>query len=122
MSIRCFLALAAVFLSLTISATAANPKKIVLIAGALTLLMMFVVRRTTFGRQVVAIGGNRTASELSGLPVKRVLLSVYVISGLLAALAGWCWARRRPWPFWLLVLAVAPLFWVLRAVVALPLG
>jgi hypothetical protein len=45
-----------------------------------------------------------------------------VLTTLLAALAGWCWARRRPWSFWLLVLAVAPLFWVLRAVVALPLG
>jgi galactofuranose transport system permease protein len=70
------------------SSSVAGIPIIVLIAGALTLLMMFVVRRTTFGRQVVAIGGNRTASELSGLPVKRVLLSVYVISGLLAALAG----------------------------------
>jgi ribose transport system permease protein len=70
------------------SSSVAGIPIIVLIAGALTLLMMFVVRRTTFGRQVVAIGGNRTASELSGLPVKRVLLLVYVISGLLAALAG----------------------------------
>ncbi|MFI7446283.1 ABC transporter permease [Nonomuraea sp. NPDC049714] len=70
------------------SSSVAGIPIIVLIAGALTLVMMFVVRRTTFGRQVVAIGGNRTASELSGLPVKRVLLIVYVISGLLAALAG----------------------------------
>ncbi len=70
------------------SSSVAGIPVIVLIAGALTLVMMFVVRRTTFGRQVVAIGGNRTASELSGLPVKRVLLIVYVISGLLAALAG----------------------------------
>ncbi|MBB5079326.1 ABC transporter permease [Nonomuraea endophytica] len=61
---------------------------IVIIAAALTLVVAFLVRRTTFGRQVVAIGGNRAASELSGLPVKRVLVLVYVISGLLAALAG----------------------------------
>ncbi|MGI5156565.1 ABC transporter permease [Microbispora sp. CA-102843] len=61
---------------------------IVVIAAVLTLLMTFLVRRTTFGRQVVAIGGNRAASELSGLPVRRVLLLVYVISGVLAALAG----------------------------------
>ncbi|MFD9949235.1 ABC transporter permease [Nonomuraea sp. NPDC059023] len=61
---------------------------IVIIAGVLTLVVAFLVRRTTFGRQVVAIGGNRAASELSGLPVKRVLVLVYVISGLLAALAG----------------------------------
>ncbi|GAA4629716.1 ABC transporter permease [Actinoallomurus vinaceus] len=60
----------------------------VVVAGALTLLVAGVVRRTTFGRQLVAIGGNRTASVLSGLPVRRVLLLVYVLSGLLAAVAG----------------------------------
>ncbi|MEV0400186.1 ABC transporter permease [Actinoallomurus sp. NPDC050550] len=60
----------------------------VVVAGALTLLVTGVVRRTTFGRQLVAIGGNRTASVLSGLPVRRVLLLVYVLSGLLAAVAG----------------------------------
>jgi ribose transport system permease protein len=46
------------------------------------------VRRTTFGRQLVAIGDNRQASRLSGLPVRRVLITVYVISGVLSALAG----------------------------------
>lgn len=51
-------------------------------------IVSFVVRRTTFGRQVVAIGDNRAASQLAGLPVRRVLVSVYVISGVLAALAG----------------------------------
>lgn len=61
---------------------------IVIVAAVLTLAVAFLVRRTTFGRHVVAIGGNRAASELSGLPVKRVLLIVYVISGVLAAVAG----------------------------------
>ncbi|MEU7696129.1 ABC transporter permease [Microbispora hainanensis] len=70
------------------SASLSGVPVIVVIAAVLTLLMAFLVRRTTFGRQVVAIGGNRAASELSGLPVRRVLLLVYVISGVLAALAG----------------------------------
>ncbi len=61
---------------------------LVLIAGVLALLVGFVVRRTTFGRHVVAIGGNPDASFLAGLPVKRTLLTVYVISGVLAAVAG----------------------------------
>lgn len=61
---------------------------IVLAAAVVALAMTFVVRRTTFGRQLVAVGGNRRASELSGLPVKRVLLGTYMISGLLAAVAG----------------------------------
>jgi len=61
---------------------------IVVAAAVVAVVMAFVVRRTTFGRQLVAVGGNRRASELSGLPVKRILLGTYVISGLLAAVAG----------------------------------
>ncbi|MEV6795664.1 ABC transporter permease [Streptomyces sp. NPDC051320] len=58
------------------------------IAAGCAVLAGLVVRRTTFGRQLVAIGDNRQASRLSGLPVRRVLVTVYVISGALAALAG----------------------------------
>jgi ribose/xylose/arabinose/galactoside ABC-type transport system permease subunit len=58
------------------------------IAGVCALLVGLLVRRTTFGRQLVAIGDNRQASRLSGLPVRRVLITVYVISGVLTALAG----------------------------------
>jgi galactofuranose transport system permease protein len=60
----------------------------VVVAAVLTVVVTAVVRRTTFGRRLVAVGGNRTASELSGLPVRRILLLVYVVSGLLAAVAG----------------------------------
>ncbi|QKV75946.1 ABC transporter permease [Amycolatopsis sp. Hca4] len=60
----------------------------VIVAGVLSVLAGLVVQRTTFGRHLVAIGGNRAASTLAGLPVKRVLVSVYVISGALAAIAG----------------------------------
>ncbi len=70
------------------SSSIAGVPVIVIVAAVLTLAVGFLVRRTTFGRHVVAIGGNRAASELSGLPVKRVLLIVYVISGALAAVAG----------------------------------
>jgi ribose transport system permease protein len=58
------------------------------LAIAIVLAVAFLVRRTTFGRQLVAIGDNRLASRLAGLPVRRVLITVYVISGVLAALAG----------------------------------
>ncbi|MER5603244.1 ABC transporter permease [Streptomyces sp. NPDC002265] len=61
---------------------------LVLIAAALALLVAFVVRRTTFGRQVLAIGDSRPAARLAGLPVSRVLVVVYVCSGALAAVAG----------------------------------
>lgn len=61
---------------------------VVLVAVILIAAVAFVVRKTNFGRQLVAVGGNRVASELAGLPVKRILLSVYIISGVLAAAAG----------------------------------
>jgi galactofuranose transport system permease protein len=58
------------------------------IAVVVVAVVLFLVRRTTFGRQLVAVGDNRVASALAGLPVRRVLLTVYVVSGVLAALAG----------------------------------
>jgi galactofuranose transport system permease protein len=61
---------------------------VVLIAAAVAGVLVVVMRRTTFGRHVVAIGGNPRASFLAGLPVKRTLIAVYAISGVLAALAG----------------------------------
>jgi galactofuranose transport system permease protein len=61
---------------------------LVWIALALVGVITFVVRRTVFGRRLLAIGGNRPAAELAGLPVSRVLITVYVISALLAAVAG----------------------------------
>jgi ribose transport system permease protein len=60
----------------------------VVVAGVLAVLAGLLVQRTTFGRHLVAVGGNRAASTLAGLPVKRVLVGVYVISGALAAVAG----------------------------------
>lgn len=61
---------------------------VVLVAAVLVVVVALLVQRTTFGRQLVAIGGNRTASRLAGLPVRRVLMTVYIISGVLAAVAG----------------------------------
>ena len=59
-----------------------------IVAVVAVLVVLFVMRRTTFGRQLVAVGDNRAASTLAGLPVRRVLLTVYIVSGVLAALAG----------------------------------
>ncbi len=47
-----------------------------------------LLRRTTFGRYVYAIGGNEQATRFSGVAVERVKIAVYAISGALAALAG----------------------------------
>lgn len=47
-----------------------------------------VLRFTVFGRHVYAVGSNREAARLAGVPVGAVLVAVYAISGLLAALGG----------------------------------
>jgi galactofuranose transport system permease protein len=67
---------------------------VVLIAAVVAGVVWFLVRRSTYGRELVAIGGNKLAAELAGLPVKRVLVTTYMISGLLAALAGILLAAR----------------------------
>lgn len=66
----------------------------VLSAVILVLLAAFLMRRTTFGIMVEAIGGNKKAAELAGIRIKSVLVSVYVLSGLLAAFAGVLVAAR----------------------------
>lgn len=51
-------------------------------------LGIVVLRYTRFGRYVLAIGGSPEAAQLMGLPVRRTLFLVYVVSGALAGLAG----------------------------------
>ena len=54
----------------------------------------FVLRATAFGRYVLAVGGNRAAARLAGLPARRTIVLVYVASGFLAAIAGLIVAAR----------------------------
>lgn len=61
------------------------PSLIMLILGA---ILFFVLKYTPFGRHLYAIGGNQTAAKLVGINVKRTRMTVYVLSGLFAALAG----------------------------------
>ena len=51
-------------------------------------LFGFVLKVSTFGRYVYAIGGNEQAARLAGIQVDHVKIAVYAISGMLAALAG----------------------------------
>jgi galactofuranose transport system permease protein len=81
------------FLSLARATVLGIPEQ-VLIAGVVALVIYLVVKRTTFGRYIVAIGGNRDAAYLAGQPVRKVLLAVYVISGVLAGVAGTFAAAR----------------------------
>jgi ribose transport system permease protein len=56
---------------------------LVLVAAA-----AWTLRRTVFGREILAVGGNERAARLSGIPVARVKRRVYAISGLCAGVAG----------------------------------
>ncbi len=70
------------------SAQLAGIPIVVLITAAVAVVVGVLVTRTTFGRYVVAIGGNAQASFLAGAPVRRTLLSVYILCAFLAAIAG----------------------------------
>ncbi|HUZ63163.1 MAG TPA: ribose ABC transporter permease [Acetobacteraceae bacterium] len=67
---------------------------LVVIAFVVVVVSWFLLRRTVFGMRVYAVGGNPDAAHLAGIKVWRVLLTVYVISGLLAGLGGVMSAAR----------------------------
>jgi len=60
----------------------------VVIMIVMTICFAILMRRTRFGRHVYATGGNEIAARLSGVRTNRVKFTVYVISGLIASLAG----------------------------------
>lgn len=60
----------------------------VVLMFVLVALIAWVMRATIFGRYILAIGGNEAAAKLAGVPVARVKMAVYAVSGLLSGLAG----------------------------------
>ncbi|WP_027051170.1 ABC transporter permease [Mesorhizobium erdmanii] len=60
----------------------------VLVMAVIALIGSIILNRTAFGRWLYASGGNERAAELSGVPVKHVQVSVYMLSGICAAVAG----------------------------------
>jgi len=60
----------------------------VLIAVAVVLAGLFVMRYTRFGRTVYAIGGNEQSALLMGLPVGSTKIALYALNGFCSALAG----------------------------------
>ncbi len=54
----------------------------------------FLLSRTIFGRHVYAIGTNRRAAHVSGVPTQRVIILVYMFSGFCAAVAGILYSAR----------------------------
>lgn len=67
---------------------------IVLIAGAVAVLIWVLYNKTTFGKNIYAIGGNAEAAKVSGVNVVKNLLVTYMLAGALYGLAGTLEAAR----------------------------
>ena len=91
-----------------------GPVLLFLVAAA---VLVWVLRSTRFGRNLYAIGGNRDAAVLVGIPVLRMELLVYALAGMFAALAGIMYASRMD--------AAQPAVgegWLMKAITAAILG
>jgi ribose transport system permease protein len=66
----------------------------VLFAVVIALLAFLLVRFTTLGEHIIAVGGNEEAARLSGVDVDRVKITVYAMSGVLASIAGFILVAR----------------------------
>lgn len=65
-----------------------------LIAVALAAALHLLLDRTAFGRQVLAVGANRRAAEIAGVPVRRVIVLVFVLSSLCATVGAVLYSAR----------------------------
>jgi len=61
----------------------------VLLVGLVYLAVGFALSQTAWGRHVYAVGDDVESARLSGIPAKRVLLSVYTVAGLIYGVAAW---------------------------------
>ncbi len=60
----------------------------------LAIVVWYVLNRTAYGRHVYATGDDPEAARLAGINTDRILLSVYVVAGLISAIAGWALIGR----------------------------
>ncbi|MFK7879555.1 ABC transporter permease [Roseobacter sp.] len=60
----------------------------------LVFVLAYALKQTAWGRHVYAVGDDPEAAELSGVDVKRTLISVYMLAGLICAFAGWALVGR----------------------------
>jgi ribose/xylose/arabinose/galactoside ABC-type transport system permease subunit len=67
---------------------------IVIVAGVIYSLSAVWLRTSLFGRHVFAVGGDKAASHENGISAVKVITGAFVLSGILAAIAGWLAASR----------------------------
>jgi ribose transport system permease protein len=61
---------------------------LVIIAAAITVILLILLQKTTYGRQVYSYGSNAEAARYSGLPVKKIMMSSFIICSVCAGMAG----------------------------------
>lgn len=66
----------------------------VIIFAIMGIILSIILERTTYGRRMFAVGGNKEAAEYAGINIKSIQVRTYMISGFLAALAGIIVASR----------------------------
>jgi fructose transport system permease protein len=57
-------------------------------------LLTYVLNNTAWGRHVYAVGDDPEAAELAGVQTKKIIVSVYMLAGLICAFAGWALIGR----------------------------
>lgn len=67
---------------------------LILIAGLVFFAMLFMMKKTVFGRNLYCVGSNLTATNLSGINTDRILITVYTLNGLLAGITGLLYISR----------------------------
>jgi putative multiple sugar transport system permease protein len=67
---------------------------VLIVMGVLIALFVFITKRMTFGRRIYAMGGNVKAAALSGIKTERLTFTIFIVMGMLAALAGLIFAAR----------------------------
>ena len=67
---------------------------LVVIAVAVFVVFYFFLNHTRTGRRIYAVGSNREAADIIGLPAKRIITLVYTLMGSLAGLCGVLWVSR----------------------------
>jgi len=77
----------ALFTRLTNGSLAGLPTQLVYLL-AIAIIMALALRHLAWGRHLYAVGGNRHAAALTGVRVPRVLISIYMLSGLAAGFSG----------------------------------
>ncbi len=65
----------------------------------LSVIAIFLISKTNFGRKVIAVGANRSVADFSGINSRRILVAVYTLSGMFIGFASWMAIGYRGRPF-----------------------